>query len=105
MAGSLVTAMALATAAAANMPGRTAPPLSRASGPTRTMRSLLSSLARLVSSSGVAPLMPTTAIRSLREAEAASRLVRRACCTVSSPLSQTMIWTCSAAFSTSKAPS
>ena len=94
-AGSLTAAIAAATAAAANIPGSFFPEASATSGPTSTIRSLLSSLARAFSSAAEALLMPTTASRSRRAEEAASTLSRSACCTVRSPLSQTTTCTSS----------
>ena len=67
------------------------------------MRSLLRAFALAVSAAGRASLIPTTAIRSRRAAEAASTLVRRAWCTGSSPLSQTTTRTSSAACKAVKA--
>ena len=89
--GSRPEAMTPARAAAANTPGSVFPPLSRASGPTSTIRSLFSAAAWVTSSAADSPSPPTTAIRSIRAAEASSTAVRSACCTVSSALSHTRI--------------
>ena len=82
--------MAPATAAAARAPVRGVPSWSTAAGATSTTRSELSCPARAVSSSTLSPAPPaTTAMRSIRAAEAASTLSRRACCTEASVLSHT----------------
>ena len=103
MAGSPEAATAPATAAAAKTPERLSPPLVTTSGPTSTIRSLLRAVARAVSSVVVALLMPTTAIRSRRRAEAFSTLSRSFCWTVWSALSQTTTCTFSAASRAAKA--
>ena len=84
--------MTPASAAAANTPGSVFPLLSRASGPTSTIRSLFRAAAWVTSSAAVSPSPPTTAMRSIRAEEASSTAERRACCTVSSALSHTRIW-------------
>ena len=65
-------------ALAAGTPGRLPPPLSRTSGPTKTMRSLFRAAACSTRADASSPLPPTTPIRSLRLAEAVSTAVRRA---------------------------
>ena len=84
--------MTPASAAAANTPGSVFPLLSRASGPTSTIRSLFRAAAWVTSSAAVSSSPPTTAIRSIRAEEASSTAVRNACCTVSSALSHTRTW-------------
>ena len=67
------------------------------------MRSLLSWEAWVVSSVTSSSSPPTTAMRSRRAPLADSMLVRSACCTVASALSQTTIWISSSKASRSKA--
>ena len=89
-AGSLPPQMAPATAAATHAP----PASCETAGATKTTRSLFSSPARLTSASAVSPAAPaTTAMRSLRSAEALITLSRSFCCTASFSLSQTTTFT------------